>query len=77
MQILESESPHADAFLLILDPTLKTLHVHPFKKESLSEAQEQYLIAEKKAGGDPRQQVVLVVRGLAGCSTKGVSQLLC
>jgi len=60
MQRLQSESADAEEFLLVLDPTQRILEVIAYKKDELTKAQQDYLLAEKTAASDPRVQVVLV-----------------
>jgi hypothetical protein len=60
MQRVEAAAAGSEQFLMVLDPTQKRLQVTPFAKGQLSLAQEEYLMAEKRAESDPRIQVVLV-----------------
>ena len=58
--IEEQARGDAHAFLMVLDPTKKTLRVWSFTKDQLAEAQEQYKQWEKDTESDSRIQVVLV-----------------
>jgi ppGpp synthetase/RelA/SpoT-type nucleotidyltranferase len=60
IQHFENQSADAYQFLLVLDPTQKTLRITSYKLEELAEAQAQYLIAEKQFASNPLAQVVLV-----------------
>jgi hypothetical protein len=56
----EKEMPSADLFLLVLDPTSKTLRVRSFTKNAAEAAQLAYEKAEKDTESDANVQVVLV-----------------
>ncbi len=56
----DEEMTDSYAFLLVLDPTIRTLRVQPFKKDEVDEAQKAYEKAEKDTESDPNIQVVLV-----------------
>ena len=58
--IEESRSRDAHTFLMVLDPTKRTLQVSQFKKNQIMEAQERYRLTEKETEGDSRIQAVLV-----------------
>jgi ppGpp synthetase/RelA/SpoT-type nucleotidyltranferase len=60
MQRVEAAASGQEQFLLVLDPTKKRLQVTPYTQNRLLEAQEEYLLAEKRAESDPQIQVVLV-----------------
>jgi hypothetical protein len=53
-------SAYQDAFtfLLVLDTAKHFLHIHPFRKDQMEEAEAQYLMAEKQS--EESAQVVLV-----------------
>jgi hypothetical protein len=58
--LAENVHPDADAFLLVLDPTRRTLQIEAYAADELQTAQERYLQVEKETERDPQIQVVLV-----------------
>jgi hypothetical protein len=50
----------AEQFLLVLDPRKKFLKVTSYTQDQMAEAQEAYLLEEKRSESDPQIQVVLV-----------------
>ena len=58
--IEERAKTNAHSFLMVLDPTSKTLRVWSFAQDQQVEAQEKYKEQEKETESDARIQVVLV-----------------
>jgi ppGpp synthetase/RelA/SpoT-type nucleotidyltranferase len=50
----------AAAYLLVLDPSAKTITVEPYRRDEIPKAETDYLEEEKKIGSHPGMQVVLV-----------------
>lgn len=59
-QIEEKIGTGDDLFLLVLDPSRKSLSITTFKKDKISDAEAEYKREEKETENDPNIQVVLV-----------------
>jgi hypothetical protein len=60
VQHVMANSTNAHAFLLVLNPNKNILNVTPYLKNQLNQANDEYLIAERRTETDPSTQAVLV-----------------